>query len=454
MDGQRVRRSDLAPSNTASRSRRGCVSGRRRGSFRAETVQVKPLKLHACALWIRSRFRNGHLSYVWSTVSLASCQGSRCLGSVRRRRCAISSGPSRGTRSALAPGREHPVTPRDNGPPLRRRTSPRVLSWPVPVGFLWMRRNHHITVPMEDRMATTHTTTSNLTVKIVAERQGQPARKARGCRTPLQRRRARWSEADWLRDLGTPHWRRPQRDVPRAAVRDQRRAAKLRAAPADRRHDGAERRPRRDPRGVRRVRGDRGVQRLTMAAGDGALRRSVVFFHRFTESIASPVAFTRTRTSRNARDFPIPTTHRLAPFAAAAPTPHESRLLLSRSMPPAKKRADRLLPCRSRFRMCRSFSCRRRDGSAIGTPSCYARSHRSAHRPLRVAPAQIAGTPGERRRGVRRADGRAVCPPDGLSGSSGREGTTDNPSTGGHHDRRRTQEDHDRRPRHACGASR
>ena len=37
----------------------------------------------------------------------------------------------------------------------------------VPVGFLWLRRNHHITVPMEDRMATTHTTTSNLTVKIV-----------------------------------------------------------------------------------------------------------------------------------------------------------------------------------------------------------------------------------------------------------------------------------------------
>jgi hypothetical protein len=95
MDGQWVRRSDLAPSNTARRSRRGCVSGRRRGSFRAETVQGKPLELHACALWIRSRFRDGYLSYVWSTVSLANCQGSRCLGSVRRRRCAISRGPSR-----------------------------------------------------------------------------------------------------------------------------------------------------------------------------------------------------------------------------------------------------------------------------------------------------------------------------------------------------------------------
>ena len=105
--------------------------------------------------------------------------------------------------------------------------------------------------------------------------------------------------------------------------------------------------------------------------------------------------------------------------------------------------------------MSRSFSCRRRDGSAIGTPSCQARSHRGAHRLLRVVSAPDAGTPGERPRGVRRVDGRAVCPPGGLSGSSGREGTADNPFTGGHHDRRRTQEDHDPgrgRPRYASRA--
>jgi hypothetical protein len=63
-------------------------------------------------------------------------------------------------------------------------------------------------------------------------------------------------------------------------------------------------------------------------------------------------------------------------------------------------------------RACQSFSCRRRDSSAIGLPSCCAWITRSVHRLLRVVPAQIAGTPGENRRGVRRADVRAVCPPD------------------------------------------
>src|SRR2546427_9532277 len=42
------------------------------------------------------------------------------------------------------------------------------------VGFLWLRRNHHITVPEEDRMATTHTTTANLTVKITPNDRGNP----------------------------------------------------------------------------------------------------------------------------------------------------------------------------------------------------------------------------------------------------------------------------------------
>ena len=49
--------------------------------------------------------------------------------------------------------------------------------------------------------------------------------------------------------------------------------------------------------------------------------------------------------------------------------------------------------------------------------------------------------------GVRRAAERAACPPNGLSGPSESEGTTNNPFTVGHHDRRRTQADHDRRPR-------
>jgi hypothetical protein len=42
------------------------------------------------------------------------------------------------------------------------------------VGFLKVRRNHHITVPLEDKMATTDTTTANLTVKIVVNDRGNP----------------------------------------------------------------------------------------------------------------------------------------------------------------------------------------------------------------------------------------------------------------------------------------
>ena len=37
-----------------------------------------------------------------------------------------------------------------------------------------MRRNHHIPVPMEDKMATTHTTPANLTVKITPNDNGNP----------------------------------------------------------------------------------------------------------------------------------------------------------------------------------------------------------------------------------------------------------------------------------------
>jgi len=37
-----------------------------------------------------------------------------------------------------------------------------------------LRRNRHIPVPMEDKMATTHTTTANLTVKITPNDKGNP----------------------------------------------------------------------------------------------------------------------------------------------------------------------------------------------------------------------------------------------------------------------------------------
>ena len=111
-----------------------------------------------------------HSQFRMSCVSL--------LGSarMRRRRQAIS-GDRRGPRGALAPGGVQPVTPRDKGSaasPLHQASRP--LST-VPVGFLWSRRNHHFTVPLEDRMAKTRTTSSNLTVKITPNDKGNPAGK-------------------------------------------------------------------------------------------------------------------------------------------------------------------------------------------------------------------------------------------------------------------------------------
>ena len=75
--------------------------------------------------------------------------------------------------TGLAPGKQQPVTLRER---VRRFTAALglVSSWTMTVGFLWARRNHHITVPEEDRMATTHTTTSNLTVKITMNDRGNP----------------------------------------------------------------------------------------------------------------------------------------------------------------------------------------------------------------------------------------------------------------------------------------
>ena len=95
-------------------------------------------------------------------------------------------------------------------------------------------------------MATTHATTSNLTVKIVPNDKGNP---------PGKLGDAELHFSDFvlagLKFIGFGIWERRTgagRNVTfPAAVRDQRRAAKLRPAQADRRHNGAERRPRGDP---------------------------------------------------------------------------------------------------------------------------------------------------------------------------------------------------------------
>ena len=74
----------------------------------------------------------------------------------------------------LAPGTQQPVTPRDIGlPPLATPPASCPLST-VLAGFLRLRRNHHFTVPLEDKMATTRTTTSTLTVEITPNDKGNP----------------------------------------------------------------------------------------------------------------------------------------------------------------------------------------------------------------------------------------------------------------------------------------
>jgi hypothetical protein len=84
-------------------------------------------------------------------------------------------------------------------------------------------------------MATTHTVNENVTVKFVVNEKGNPPEKARRRRTALQRRRARRPEAHWLRSLGAPIRRRPERDVidPTLTVRIQ--GAVPRLAPPARR---------------------------------------------------------------------------------------------------------------------------------------------------------------------------------------------------------------------------
>ena len=49
-----------------------------------------------------------------------------------------------------------------------------------------MRRNRHIPVPMEDKMATTHTTTANLTVKITPNDKGNPPGKLADAELPFR----------------------------------------------------------------------------------------------------------------------------------------------------------------------------------------------------------------------------------------------------------------------------
>jgi hypothetical protein len=42
------------------------------------------------------------------------------------------------------------------------------------VGFLKSRRDHHSTVPLEDRMATTDSVNANVSVKFVVNEKGNP----------------------------------------------------------------------------------------------------------------------------------------------------------------------------------------------------------------------------------------------------------------------------------------
>jgi hypothetical protein len=111
-------------------------------------------------------------------ITSASGRGSSLIASEGDGISSSRSAPSRDAQvvaeaTGLAPG-EQRLSRCVNG--VRRFTvAPgRASSWTVPVGFLWARRNRHITVPLEDRMATTHTTTAKLTVKIVANDRGNP----------------------------------------------------------------------------------------------------------------------------------------------------------------------------------------------------------------------------------------------------------------------------------------
>src|SRR6266852_7801022 len=90
------------------------------------------------------------------------------------------------------------------------------------VGFLRLRRNHHITVPMEDKMATTHTTTSTLTIKIVSNDRGNPPGKLADAELHFNDGVLAGLRLIGFAILGAPRRFRTERHVPRAPVRRQR----------------------------------------------------------------------------------------------------------------------------------------------------------------------------------------------------------------------------------------
>ena len=117
-----------------------------------------------------------------------------------------------------------------------------------------------------------------MTIKIIAERQRQPAGKAGGRGAALHRRPARRAEADrlrvWERKTGTG--RNVTFPARQYSVNGERRS--LRAAAADRRQHGAEPAARSDPGGVRGVRGARGRRELVdRRSATGSTGRSFAF---------------------------------------------------------------------------------------------------------------------------------------------------------------------------------
>src|SRR6185503_638454 len=90
-----------------------------------------------------------------------------------------------------------------------------------------------------------------------SERKEHPARKARGSRASVHRRRPRRPQADWVHHLGTAHRQRAQRHVSSPFVHGRRRAAQLRVTAADRRRGGGTgKAARADSRSICRVRGE------------------------------------------------------------------------------------------------------------------------------------------------------------------------------------------------------
>jgi hypothetical protein len=85
----------------------------------------------------------------------------------------ISSGPRWAALRARARHRPACHAPRQGVRRFDGAPASRPLST-VPVGFLKSRRNHHFTVPLEDKMATTRTTLSNPIVKITPNDKGNP----------------------------------------------------------------------------------------------------------------------------------------------------------------------------------------------------------------------------------------------------------------------------------------